>query len=646
MKFQTKLVIGTAAALLGASSAHFLFFSSLVHGLAAGRIEEKALALAQNLASNSSHAVYYDDLHERLGPLLKGLPDMPDVVSVSVRDASGRPLASAGADIPAAFMAGWSDDGRRNLFAATVQVSSPVPGPAPGNKPIGSVRAVLSFERFGAGIRSILVRGIAFAVLVIAAGLGLVAFFANRLTRPMRRILEADEAVVRGDAGNSDIPADEIPADEMGRIIRSRSSMLSALRRLEEEQRSLAGKEQARAAELEKAYLELKALRERLTQAEKLSVLGQVLSGVAHEINNPLTGIMGFSELLLREKFVQERPQLREDLASILREAVRCQKVVIGLTGFARKHKPEKTYISVNELLEQSLKLEAPQLRTRNISVHCELAPGLPGTMADYHQLQQVFMNLIINAEQAMTEQKGCGKLRVRTRLEDSRIRAEVEDDGPGIPPENLARVFDPFFTTKAPGKGTGLGLSLSYGIVSEHCGSISVESRHGKGALFVVELPVMEEVLADGGGEHLSAPLPGGLKILVVDDEVLIRDVFTRILRSIGCIPDTAAKGAEAIEKLKGNYYDAVYCDIRMPEMGGRELYAWVCANKPEYISRWVFMTGSISSESLAFSEGSGRPCLRKPFSQNLVLRSLREVLRCRREDELTGRLKKLDSK
>ena len=629
MKFRSKLMLVITAVLFGTAGAFLALSLSLANTLATEKIEEKAFSLAQNLAANSGPAVYNEDLYKQLGPLLNSLLTTPDAVAASVRDASGRTLASAGTDRHEAAGAGWSGGGRGRTFAATAQIHPPVPGLTPRGKVIGSARVVLSFETLGARIRRLLFQSLAVAFLIIAAGLGLAAYLANRLTRPMISILEADEAVLRGDAENSDIPEAVIPNDEIGRIMRSRAAMLSALKRAEVEQKTLAGKESRRAEELEKAWLELKGLREQLTQAEKLSILGQVLSGVAHEINNPLTGIMGFSQLLLKEKLAEEHPQLRADLTSILHEAVRCQMVVKGLTGFARDHKPEKTCVSINELIEQSLKLEAPQLRTRNISVYKELDPGLPRTMADYHQLQQVFMNLFVNAQQAMTEHKGGGQLTVRTRLENSRIRTEVEDDGPGIPPEILPRIFDPFFTTKAPGKGTGLGLSLSYGIVSEHHGSIRAESRPGKGTLFAIELPVLEEVRTAGGEDRVSVPIPPGLRVLVVDDEVLIRNVFARILRSLDCVPDLATTGREGVEKLKENVYGAVFCDMRMPEMDGVELYRWVCANKPEFASRWIFMTGSVSSESFCFPEEAGRPCLRKPFSPEAVRRSLQELLR-----------------
>ena len=205
-------------------------------------------------------------------------------------------------------------------------------------------------------------------------------------------------------------------------------------------------------------------------------------SGVAHEINNLLTGIMCFSELLLKAPFVMDQPQVRVDLFIIVQEARRCQEVVKGLTGFARKHKLEKICVYLNELVEQSLKLAAPQFKKFNILVSRELSPDLPRAMADYHQLQQVLMNLFINAQQIMTEHRGAGTLTVRTRVKDSRVFIEVEDDGPGISPENLPRLFEPFFTTKEPGKGTGLGLSLSYGIIADHGGSLKAEpGREGR---------------------------------------------------------------------------------------------------------------------------------------------------------------------
>jgi nitrogen fixation/metabolism regulation signal transduction histidine kinase len=284
---------------------------------------DQVVSLAQNLAANSGQAVYNDDLYKQLTPLLNALLTTPDIIAASVRDASGRTLASAGADIHEATGTGWSGSGRKRTFAVTAQVQPPVPGLTTKGKAIGSVRAVLSFESLGSRIRRLLLQSLAFAAFIIAAGLVFAVFLANRLTRPMGRILEADEAVLRGDMENSNIPEADIPADELGRIMRSRAAMLSALRRSEAEQKSLAVKESNRAAELEKACLELQGLREQLTQAEKLSVLGQVLSGVAHEINNPLTGIMGFSELLLKDNFVREHHRIHEELSSLLREAVR-----------------------------------------------------------------------------------------------------------------------------------------------------------------------------------------------------------------------------------------------------------------------------------------------------------------------------------
>ncbi|MDA8132095.1 MAG: ATP-binding protein [Elusimicrobia bacterium] len=635
MKFRTKLTLGMAAVLFGTALAFLAFFSVLARNLAVERMEEKALALARNLASNSSEAVYTDDLYKQLAPLLKSMLATPDVLAASVLDASGRVLASAGEAAPGAAESGWRDAPGGRVFAATAPVSPPAAGLARKDKPVGYVRVAVSFKRLRAGIRRMLLRSAALALLMAATGLLLAALLSRRLTRPIVRILEADEAVVRGDREKSDIPEAEIPDDELGRIMRSRSVMIAATRRSEKELQTLAENERNRAAELEKAYLELRGLREQLTQSEKLSLLGQVVSGVAHEINNPLSGIMGFSELLLKEQLVREQPRMREDVASILHEAKRCQAVVKGLTGFARKRKPEKSLLSVNAVLEQSLKFEASLLKTRNILVKREFDPSLPYTLADYYQLQQVFMNLFVNAQQAMAEQKGGGTLTVRTRLAGGLIRVEVEDDGPGIPPENLCRVFEPFFTTKEPGKGTGLGLSLSYGIVSEHGGTIRAESRPGKGALFVVELPVLKEAPAAGGAESAAASPLAGLKVLVVDDEILIRNVSVRLLRAMDCDPDTAAGGAEAMRKLKTNDYDVVISDIRMPDMDGRELYHWVRENKPEFASRWIFMTGSTSSDELVSTDGTGRPSIHKPFTFESLQQRLQSMPRAARRPQ-----------
>ena len=357
-----------------------------------------------------------------------------------------------------------------------------------------------------------------------------------------------------------------------------------------------------------------KNLELQLIQAEKLNSLGKTISGVAHELNNPLTGIMGFSQLLLRDEAIQENSRHREDLTTIFREAERCQKIVRNLTTFARKHKPEKTYVGLNGLVEDTLRLQEYQLGLHNITVAKDLAADLPKTMADYHQLQQVFINLIGNAQGAMEQQSGEKLLSVKTLMAGEFIRIEIADNGPGIPADCIENIFEPFFTTKEVGKGTGLGLSISFGIVAGHGGRIWAENPPGGGARFTVELSVKED---DGTGEKkdevFGVQTLKGQRVLIVDDEDCVMDVTVRILRLLNLVPDIARDPATARKKLETGSYDAVLCDYRLPGQSGLELYKWAIALKPELKDRWLFLTGSSGPEDLT---DTGRPVLAKPFT------------------------------
>ncbi|MBI4201222.1 MAG: PAS domain S-box protein, partial [Chloroflexi bacterium] len=241
-------------------------------------------------------------------------------------------------------------------------------------------------------------------------------------------------------------------------------------------------------------------LEQQLRQADKLIAVGTLVSGIAHEVVNPLSGALGRADLLLRGDL---QGSLRDDVQVIRDEVERGLKILRNLLFFARGYKPEKTYISVNTCLENALVLRAYSHQVDNIHLQLDLQPDLPATLADPNQLQQLFLNLIINAEQAMVEANGRGTLSINSRQKDNAIRVTVADDGPGIPPQTLARLFEPFFTTKPVGKGTGLGLSICYGIAQEHGGAIHVASEVGKGAAFTVELPL---VAPPGPGVELGA--------------------------------------------------------------------------------------------------------------------------------------------
>src|SRR5213078_3987908 len=278
-----------------------------------------------------------------------------------------------------------------------------------------------------------------------------------------------------------------------------------------------------------------KMLQEQLIQSEKMSAIGQLVSGVAHELNNPLAGISAFAQLLLAEK--RFPPDQRTAAETIYSEARRASRIVQNLLTFARQHKAEKVPTALNQVLDDTLELRGYELRVRGIDVRREYDESLPDTMADAHQLQQVFLNLITNAEQAMEKSDGHHhRLTVSTRRATDAVRIEIEDTGGGIPPNLVERIFNPFFTTKPTGSGTGLGLSISLGIVREHEGKIWAENATQGGARFVIELPVVApRATGDFPSTPVVQPVTDRLHVLVVDDEASVRVALQRYLSSRG---------------------------------------------------------------------------------------------------------------
>jgi len=375
-----------------------------------------------------------------------------------------------------------------------------------------------------------------------------------------------------------------------------------------------------------------KLLQQQLIQSEKLSAIGELISGVAHELNNPLTGVMGYSQLLQLRKDLDERA--KESLLKINNLALRCQKIVQNLLSFARKQKPERNLTDINEILEKTIDLRNYEFQVNNIEIKRELDPYLPKTIADAHQLQQVFLNLLTNAEQAMLESHGKGHLKIRTSVDAQKelILIELSDDGPGIPEGHLTRIFDPFFTTKEVGKGTGLGLSLSYGMIKEHGGNIFVRSRLGEGSTFAIELPVIAH-LPDAPKAALETAMPSPQfdslmrqkRILVVDDEKYILDFFVEAFNTSPLFVDTADNGRTALQKMQDLDYDLIITDFRMPQMGGRELFAWIKENRPHLAPRILFVTGdTVSVDTRAFFEDNHSRYLAKPF----MIEEIREVI------------------
>jgi PAS domain S-box-containing protein len=241
---------------------------------------------------------------------------------------------------------------------------------------------------------------------------------------------------------------------------------------------------------------EKRTIEEQLQLAGRLAAVGELAAGVAHELNNPLTAVQAFAQFLSQRDNLDD--SIKGDVETIYREAQRATRITGNLLSFARRNKPEQSLISLNDVVERSLELHAYRMRVNGIEVVKDIDEHLPAAMADFHQMQQVFVNIINNAEQAMTEAHGAGTLVVRTGVAGNMIEVSFIDDGPGILDEDLKRVFDPFFTTKEVGRGTGLGLSICYGIVESHGGYLRAESDLGKGAAFIVELPIASDDAGD----------------------------------------------------------------------------------------------------------------------------------------------------
>jgi signal transduction histidine kinase/CheY-like chemotaxis protein len=447
-----------------------------------------------------------------------------------------------------------------------------------------------------AGINNLrnLLAGFGFVFAIVA--MGSLLFILRSFTRPVEVLTEAARRIGDGDLSGG-FTLDR--HDEIGVLAKTLDDMKT----------------------------KLKSSSDLLLQSEKMALMGQVVAGIAHELNNPLTIVIGNIQLML----MRERNEKNvESLSRIQDGAERASKIVKNLLTFARQERPERKLVNVNTIIRKSVELRSYELRVSNVDVSTELEEALPETMADPHQLQQVFLNLIVNAEHAMIEAHGKGLLRVRSRREEGKLLIFFSDDGQGIPHENLYRIFEPFFTTKAVGKGTGLGLSICQGIIVEHGGRIDVESTVGRGTTFIIELPI-QKWAPETPTVAPPARVSSGAKrrILVVEDELQIRLLLQDILKAIGHQVEVAGNGRIALGMIDNKNYDLIITDVKMPELSGAEFYAAIKRKGAALERKVIFVTGDLMNpETLQFVESTGRPWLGKPFDIDAITKTISECL------------------
>ena len=407
--------------------------------------------------------------------------------------------------------------------------------------------------------------------------------------------------------------------DEMGRI----TGVIASARDITEQQR----------------------LQQQLIQSERLAAMGQMIAGVAHELNNPLTAILGVTELL-RDQSTDENASRQLDLAH--RQARRAAHIVQSLLVFSRPSTPRSTLLHLPDLLQRTLQLHEHSLRANHIQVDLAARPDLPTVLGDSNQLTQVFLNLIVNAEQAIHEVRDHGTLRIRLGVVGERVLITFQDDGVGIRRELLPRIFDPFFTTKRPGRGTGLGLSICMAIVREHNGDISAQPLPDGGSVFTVSLPVCTEsvalaqpsvpaaIAAASEGSETSSSQIARKKILVVDDEESILELVADTLGARGCTVDAASSSERALELTNRNSYDVVLCDLNLESGSGKvvsgfdlhDLILEKLASRSVPCPVFIFMTGDLVDAAVGEQAGrEGNRFLQKPFRITELVALLNEL-------------------
>lgn len=381
--------------------------------------------------------------------------------------------------------------------------------------------------------------------------------------------------------------------------------------------------------ERKKAEVKIAMQQEALQQSEKMAALGGLLAGVAHELNNPLSVVMGQTTLLMEN---QKEEKTKNRAEKIFKAADRCSRIVKSFLSLARRKAPEHKNVDLNTIIHTSLELLTYQFRNENVTLTLELQENLPSIVGDSDQLTQVFTNLALNAAQAMHSFEGTRKLTIRSALRDeSTIALSFIDTGPGIPPELQKRIFEPFFTTKGSTGGTGVGLALCQSIIENHNGVMRLDNTAGGGATFTIEIPVTfidqppDAIAPENEGTAL-----GILKILLVDDEVELAQTLADLLEPQGHDIDLAANGAIALDKLRKKSFDVIISDLRMPVMDGPTMHAELKKNLPQYLNKIIYVTGdTLSPHVNAFLSATPVPVIEKPYRLADVQKALSKLLK-----------------
>jgi signal transduction histidine kinase len=467
-----------------------------------------------------------------------------------------------------------------------------------------------------------------FTLITILLGVTATTIITRYFTRPIFKLLEGTRRVARGDFSRK-IPVTSL--DEIGTVTQSFNSMIGSLEkyrdRVEEYSQTLEDKVKLRTADLRRSLDELQSSQESLIRSEKFAAVGELLTGITHEINNKLAPILGYAELLQLHNMEDESMDMLKVIES---SALSAKSIIESLLTFARPKKLKKSYQDINQLLRQTIDLLSYKLNASGVELIIDLDPDLPPTMVDGNQISQVFLNIINNAQQA-TETSERKKLRIISWREGDNENFKFTDTGPGVTDEVRKRIFDPFFSTKRPGKGSGLGMSVSYQIITNHGGEIRVGNEEDWGASFTIRLPIeFGEVETQSPAPEISSH-PGIVTgtILAVDDE---KDTVSFISSALSneFQVEIATDGKTALEKLRNNTYDCILLDLRMAPPDGKSIYNWLRENRKREEKKVIFMTGdTFEPNTREFIRRTGNLLLLKPFPIRELRAKISEQLR-----------------